>query len=82
MKKNLLLTALLSSFWIILFCIASTSTFAQPNIALSPVLSSGLSAPMQLVNAGDGSKRVFIVQKAGSIRVYRKTQMNNLMRFL
>jgi glucose/arabinose dehydrogenase len=25
---------------------------------------------MQLVNAGDGSKRIFIVQKAGTIRVY------------
>ncbi len=70
MKKNLLLIALLSSIWTVLFSIVSTNTFAQPNIALSPVLSSGLSAPMQLVNAGDGSKRVFIVQKAGTIRVY------------
>ncbi|WP_373549777.1 PQQ-dependent sugar dehydrogenase [Haliscomenobacter sp.] len=74
MKKNLHLASLgyhlSKNFWFILFCTISTSTFAQPNIALSPVLTTGLSAPMQLVNAGDGSKRIFIVQKAGSIRVY------------
>lgn len=74
MKKNLSLYSLLlnlcNNFCFILFCTISTHTFAQPNIALSPVLTSGLSAPMQLVNAGDGSKRIFIVQKAGTIRVY------------
>ena len=74
MKKSLLPSSLdcklWKNYWFILFSIVSTSIFAQPNIGLSPVISSGLSAPMQLVNAGDGSKRVFIVQKAGSIRVY------------
>ena len=74
MKKSLLPSSLdcklWKNYWFILFCIVSSSAFAQPNIGLSPVISSGLSAPMQLVNAGDGSKRVFIVQKAGSIRVY------------
>lgn len=70
MKKQALLAALLSSFWIVFFSLVSTSAFAQPNIALNPVLTSGLSAPMQLVHAGDGSKRIFIVQKAGTIRVY------------
>ena len=74
MKKSLPLNSLLhklcNNFCFILFCTISTHGFAQPNIALSPVLTSGLSAPMQLVNAGDGSKRIFIVQKAGTIRVY------------
>src|SRR5688572_13965547 len=41
-----------------------------PQISLTPVITSGLSAPMQFVHAGDGSKRIFIVQKAGTIRVY------------
>lgn len=41
-----------------------------PQISLTSVITSGLSAPMQLVHAGDGSKRIFIVQKAGTIRVY------------
>jgi glucose/arabinose dehydrogenase len=44
-----------------------------PQIALTSVITSGLSAPMQFVHAGDGSKRVFIVQKAGTIRVYDST---------
>lgn len=70
MKKRVLSTALFSSFWIVFFSISTTHTFAQPNIALNSVLTSGLNAPMQLVHAGDGSKRVFIVQKAGTIRVY------------
>jgi glucose/arabinose dehydrogenase len=44
-----------------------------PQISLTSVITSGLSAPMQFVHAGDGSKRIFIVQKAGSIRVYDST---------
>ncbi|GAA3917180.1 PQQ-dependent sugar dehydrogenase [Chitinophaga oryziterrae] len=44
-----------------------------PQISLTSVITSGLSAPMQFVHAGDGSKRVFIVQKAGTIRVYDST---------
>ncbi|SDG85831.1 PQQ-dependent sugar dehydrogenase [Chitinophaga filiformis] len=43
---------------------------AAPQISLTSVISSGLSAPMQFVNAGDGTKRIFIPQKAGTIRVY------------
>jgi glucose/arabinose dehydrogenase len=41
-----------------------------PQISLTSVISTGLSAPMQFVHAGDGSKRVFIPQKGGAIRVY------------
>ncbi len=43
---------------------------AQPVLTLTPVIQSGLSAPIQFVNAGDGSKRVFIVQQGATIRVY------------
>lgn len=46
---------------------------AAPQISLTAVITSGLSAPMQFVHAGDGSKRIFIVQKAGTIRVYDST---------
>lgn len=42
---------------------------AQPTIVFSPVIT-GLSSPIQLVHAGDGSNRIFIVQKEGVIRVY------------
>jgi glucose/arabinose dehydrogenase len=48
----------------------ATPSFAQPQLVLTPVITTGLSAPMQLVNAGDGSGRIFIVQKGGGIRVY------------
>lgn len=61
----------LSQLCLIVFCALSLShSQAQPTLAFNSVLSTGLSAPMQLVNAGDGSQRIFIVQKAGSIRVY------------
>jgi len=42
---------------------------AQPTLSLRTVIT-GLSQPMQLVDAGDSSGRVFIPQKGGSIRVY------------
>lgn len=42
----------------------------QPIITLSPVISTGLDQPIQFVHAGDGTNRVFIVQKGGGIRVY------------
>lgn len=43
---------------------------AQPIISLTPVINTGLNQPVQLVNAGDGTNRVFIVGKTGNIRVY------------
>lgn len=54
---------------------------AQPVLALTPVISTGLTQPIQLVNAGDGSKRVFIVQKGGTIRSY-DSAFNYLSDFL
>ena len=45
---------------------------AQPTLSYTPVIT-GLSSPMQLVHAGDGSNRIFIVQKGGTILVYDKT---------
>lgn len=59
-----------SSILVILFL--SFNIFAQPVISLSPVIT-GLSQPMQFVNAGDGSNRIFIPQKGGDIKVYDRT---------
>ncbi len=56
----LIITALLSA----------GSTKAQPVLSLTPVITSGLNQPIQFVNAADGSNRIFIVQKGGTIRVY------------
>jgi glucose/arabinose dehydrogenase len=55
---------------LLLTCVMlSNSSYAQPEIVLNPVIT-GLNQPVQVVNAGDGSNRVFIVQKGGSINVY------------
>lgn len=48
----------------------SNCAIAQPIVSLSPVITSGLNQPIQFVNAGDGTNRVFIVQKEGTVNVY------------
>ncbi|RYF82994.1 MAG: sugar dehydrogenase [Chitinophagaceae bacterium] len=42
---------------------------AQPAISYSPFLS-GFTLPVEVVNAGDGTSRLFVVQQNGVIRVY------------
>ena len=43
---------------------------AQPDVTLSlPVFRSGLSQPVLATNAGDGTNRVYVVEKAGRIKV-------------
>lgn len=41
----------------------------NPRINFAPFIQ-GLSAPLDLVNAGDGTGRLFIVQRGGAIRIY------------
>jgi glucose/arabinose dehydrogenase len=45
-----------------------TPSGAAPGVALEPV-ASGFSAPLYVAHAGDGSKRLFVVEKNGLIRV-------------
>lgn len=56
-------------FRIASFVIITNSTTAQPDLSLTPVINN-LSSPIQMVNAGDGSNRIFVVQKGGTILVY------------
>ncbi len=42
----------------------------QPVLQYSARISTGLSNPIDIVNAGDGSNRLFVVQRGGTIRVY------------
>jgi glucose/arabinose dehydrogenase len=56
---------------ILVFLLLSVNIFAQPVISLVPVIA-GLSQPMQFVNAGDGSNRIFIPEKGGTIKVFSK----------
>ena len=48
----------------------ANSIEGQPVLELTPVITSGLSSPIQFVNAGDGSNRIFIVQQGATIRTY------------
>lgn len=57
--------------WPWAFALVTASAVAQsppPDLTLAPFLS-GLSEPVALRHAGDGSNRVFIVQKGGTIRI-------------
>jgi glucose/arabinose dehydrogenase len=60
---------------ILYFILLGSPIFAQPTISLNSVIT-GLTQPMQLVNAGDGTNRIFIPQKGGDIKVYDKNFMS------
>ncbi|GLU50757.1 PQQ-dependent sugar dehydrogenase [Dyadobacter frigoris] len=63
------------SFLILLLCFTFCTNrgYTQPTIYFKSVISSGLSSPIQLVNAGDGTNRIFIVEKTGAIKAYSAT---------
>lgn len=48
-----------------------TRSMAQPIPVLiyNPVVSSGLNSPVDVVNAGDGTNRLFIVNQGGTVRI-------------
>src|SRR6187455_1744483 len=56
-----------STFCLFLACAALASAAPLP---LSPLVA-GLDAPVEIVNAGDGSGRLFVLEKRGRIRVIR-----------
>jgi glucose/arabinose dehydrogenase len=53
----------------------TSSNFAQPVIEFNPFISSGLSAPVDITHAGDGSNRLFIVEQGGRIKIYNGTSL-------
>ena len=59
------------TYLLCLFALLSFPNVAQQTISLSPVIT-GLSQPMQFVNAGDGTNRIFIPQRTGEIKVFDK----------
>lgn len=60
-------TLIFTFLWLLIA--GSEKIAAQPNLSLTSVIS-GLSAPVQVTHAGDGSNRLFVVEKAGNIKVY------------
>jgi len=49
-----------------------SGAISQPRLTLDTVIKTGLSFPVDFVNAGDGTERIFIVQQGGTIKVYDK----------
>lgn len=61
----------LLSFWTFIFFIFPAYSQTPPDIGYQAQISGGgLTAPIDIVNAGDGSNRLFVVQRGGTIRVY------------
>ena len=50
-----------------------------PEIITRPVVSTGLQQPVQVVHAGDGTNRLFIVQQGGTIKVLDRTDDENFV---
>ncbi len=63
MKSNL------PVFILINLCYAFHS-FAQPTITFNSI-ATGFSQPLEIKNAGDGSKRLFIAEQGGLIKIYK-----------
>ena len=61
----------ITSFLVFLFSLLIGFASAQPRLSFNPLITSGLSSPLDIVNAGDGSNRLFIVQRGGAIRIYK-----------
>lgn len=56
----------------------STALSQPPSIGFQSVVT-GLSAPVDIVNAHDGSNRLFIVQQGGIIRVWNGSSLSNFV---
>ena len=55
------------------FCfICFTSVSSQPVIVYNSVIAS-LSSPVDIVNAGDGTNRIFIAERGGAVKVYNSS---------
>lgn len=52
----------------------ATPTAEWPDVTLAPVLT-GLDQPLYVTHAGDGSGRMFVVEKTGAVRVVRSGQV-------
>ena len=67
-------------FCTLLLCI-SVKIFSQPNLVYVPVITTGLTSSIDLVNGADVTNRVFIAQQGGLIKVY-DANFNYLSDFL
>jgi glucose/arabinose dehydrogenase len=66
-KRGITLKCLSALMALVVF---STVVKSQPSINLIPVISEGLVSPIQILHAGDGSNRIFIVERAGVVKAF------------
>ncbi len=66
-KKNIAALLFLTSVPFLFATRSSAQT--TPVLIFSPVVTTGLSSPVDIVNAGDGSNRLFIVNQGGTVRI-------------
>src|SRR3954470_22775418 len=76
MKKIYLIACLII---ICVACFAILPANAQPPTINYQTIVSGLSAPVDIVNAGDGTNRLFIVQQGGVIKVWNDTSVSDFI---
>ncbi len=71
---------------VLVFCffLAAIRIHAQiPDVNINPTpVISGLTSAMQLVHAGDGSNRIFIVERSGSITAYNPGALTTPIQYL
>ncbi len=56
----------------VLFLILINTVNSQPVITYNPVIT-GLTSAVDIVNAGDGTNRIFVVEQGGNIKVYNSS---------
>ncbi len=62
-----------------LFLLFNANIYAQPPSISYQAIITGLSAPVDLVNAHDGSNRLFVVQQGGLIKVWNGTTVSDFI---
>jgi glucose/arabinose dehydrogenase len=75
MRKTILLFVQAFLFSITFFLTDTNSIQAQPVIGFNNFISSGLSSPVDITNANDGTNRLFIVEQGGRIRIHNGTML-------
>lgn len=63
--------------FLMLFVPAYLYSQTPPVLSFNPLITSGLNQPIDVVNAGDGSNRLFIAQKGGTVRFAQGGVLNN-----
>jgi glucose/arabinose dehydrogenase len=64
---------------LLLFLTSPPALLAQPPVISYQLLTMGLSVPVDIVNAGDGSNRLFIVEQSGIIKQWNGTSLSTFI---